>query len=388
MKTLLTIALLTVSLMLRGAVNVAPNTAGILQAPTNTVTGNLTAHVLPKAGNSTNLVDGPLTESAVTNLSLTGNLSANGANFTNTPTVNGVAVLTNAGPGGFVGTVSNAVAVSGLLAVDATKTNGVAATLSMVTNALQLTGSTTTYLRSDGTQAAPVGGVAQSVSNNIAVSGLLSVDATKTNGITATEAHVTNALGHAVVYSGATAAGSLSGSYPNPGIANSGVTAAQYGDATHVAQVTFNAAGQATAASSVPITSVTYVDGTAITNVNLKSSQFSFSVSSVTNVVIGYANSTNTYAATVTIDFSSSSYQTITLTGNLTLASSTLSPGETVTMRLIASGGPWTLTFPGSWVFVGSGVPNTLASGKTAVLTCTSFGSTDSGVVAAYTVQP
>ncbi len=68
-------------------------------------------------------------------------------------------VINNSSTGGggatMVGTVSNNVASAGLLAVDATKTNGIAATLAHMTNALGLTGSTTTYLRSDGTQAAP-----------------------------------------------------------------------------------------------------------------------------------------------------------------------------------------------------------------------------------------
>lgn len=57
------------------------------------------------------------------------------------------------------------------------------------------------------------------------------------------------------------AGGSLTGNYPNPGIHTSGVTAATYGDSSHVPQIAINAEGRVTAASNVAVT----VPNTAVT---------------------------------------------------------------------------------------------------------------------------
>ena len=97
---------------------------------------------------------------------------------------------------------------------------------------------------------------------------------------------------------------------------------------------------------------------------------------------------TITYAATTTLDLDSlnGQYRTISLTGNLTFATSNLANGRSAVIRLVADGTTRTLSFPAGWKFVGVKPTNILAS-KTAVLSLNFFGSTNSDCVAAYGVE-
>lgn len=88
------------------------------------------------------------------------------------------------------------------------------------------------------------------------MSGAIAMGANKVtglaNGTVSTDAAAFGQIPTALPPNG-TAAGDLTGTYPNPTLGVSGVTAATYGDATHVNQVTYDAKGRATSASSVAI---------------------------------------------------------------------------------------------------------------------------------------
>lgn len=102
---------------------------------------------------------------------------------------------------------------------------------------------------------------------------------------------------------------------------------------------------------------------------------------------IAYTPSAITYAASVDIDFDGAAIQTLTLTGDVTITTSNKASGKTVLVKLLASGGARNFTALPSWVWVGGTAPASLASGKTALLSLTCFGSGDADVVAAYAVE-
>lgn len=108
------------------------------------------------------------------------------------------------------------------------------------------------------------------------------------------------------------------------------------------------------------------------------------------NVVDPVTVLTLQYAATVNLDFSATLpvYRSITLAGDLTLTGSNYGLGRQVSLRIVADGSTRTLTFPAGWTFIGAAAPADIAAGKTAILSMTTYGSTEGDVVAAYSVEP
>ena len=94
-----------------------------------------------------------------------------------------------------------------------------------------------------------------------------------------------------------------------------------------------------------------------------------------------------TYATNVTLNFDTQAYKTVSLTGNITFATTNLGAGKSMTVKLLGDGTARTLAFP-AWTFIGTAAPATLATNKTAILTVTAFGGTDATCVAAYAAEP
>jgi len=119
---------------------------------------------------------------------------------------------------------------------------------------------------------------------------------------------------------------------------------------------------------------------------NLTSSTSTVSdISTSKNIAINVATLATT-SGTQLLDFTSQGYLTHSITGNITYTSQNYSEGKSLTVRITSDGTARNLNFPASWVFVGS-KPTSLAASKVAILSVTSFGTTEANCVAAYAVQ-
>ena len=98
---------------------------------------------------------------------------------------------------------------------------------------------------------------------------------------------------------------------------------------------------------------------------------------------------TLTPAASVAIDTSPALpvFNSLALNQNTTFTTSNLGNGRSASGRVVCDGTTRTLTFPGTWTWLGSGPPADLAANDVGYLSITAYGATDADVVAAWSYE-
>jgi hypothetical protein len=98
---------------------------------------------------------------------------------------------------------------------------------------------------------------------------------------------------------------------------------------------------------------------------------------------------TLTPAASVAIDTSPALpvFNSLALNQNTTFTTTNLGNGRSASVRVVCDGTTRTLTFPGTWTWLGSGPPADLAANDVGYLSITAYGATDADVVAAWSYE-
>ena len=96
-----------------------------------------------------------------------------------------------------------------------------------------------------------------------------------------------------------------------------------------------------------------------------------------------------TAGATVTINTAPNLpvFNSVTLNQNTAFATSNLGNGRSASVRVVCDATTRTLTFPGTWTWLGSGPPASLAANDVGYLSITAYGATDADVVAAWSYK-
>jgi hypothetical protein len=161
------------------------------------------------------------------------------------------------------------------------------------------------------------------------------------------------------------------------------------GTTTSTAANITNGTIQTLTSSTATITGGTFsgaINSTSGTVANLTSSTTTISdIATGKNFAIN-VGTLATASGTQDLDFTSQGYLTHLITGNITYTASNYSAGKSLTVRITSDGTARNLTFPTNWTFIGA-KPTSIAAGKIAILSITSFGTTEANTVAAYAVQ-
>lgn len=92
-----------------------------------------------------------------------------------------------------------------------------------------------------------------------------------------------------------------------------------------------------------------------------------------------------TYGVSSALNFNSTEVQFLALTGNTTFTTANAADGRRLTIYITADGTPRTLTFPGTWKWVGT-APTSIAASTIGKLTLFSRGTTDADIYADWSI--
>jgi hypothetical protein len=145
-------------------------------------------------------------------------------------------------------------------------------------------------------------------------------------------------------------------------------------------QIIFNSNSAYSASSNLTFDSAT--DTLSVVNASVTGT-LTASKSELTQATLSYAATTDIDFATVT-----GTYQTISLTGDVTFTTSNRAAGRSVVARILSNDSDRNFTFPAGWKFLGTLAPTSITANKTAILSITLFGTEDSDAVCAYSVEP
>jgi hypothetical protein len=101
-------------------------------------------------------------------------------------------------------------------------------------------------------------------------------------------------------------------------------------------------------------------------------------------------NKTGSFASSLELRIGqnlSGTFQTITLTGNLTLTTSNRAVGRFLTVRLLPGASIRNLEFPSDWNFVGGIRPSSIPANKVGIITLMFFGTADADCVASAAIE-
>lgn len=102
----------------------------------------------------------------------------------------------------------------------------------------------------------------------------------------------------------------------------------------------------------------------------------------------GVSHSNLSYSPVIYLNFKEDDYRSLLLQGNIIFAAQRHAPAKSITVRMRNLSGTLSrsLSFPNSWIFLGT-KPTSIAPSRTGILSITSFGTSDGDVIAAWAAQ-